>query len=271
MKIQYHKNDIIVFESALYRTTSTLIVFQKSILIIDPNWLPIEIDFISKFIAYNYPNHKEYLLFTHSDYDHIIGYGAFPNATVIASKFFESNPSKYAIIKQIIDFDEEYYIRRDYPISYPNVDIEIVNDGDVINIDGCELVFYHAHGHVSDGLFIIIPDRKCWIAGDYLSNIEIPFIDNDYQKYLTTIQKAAQLFDQYKDVDLLIVGHGDLAIDRVDIESRISLDIKYLQSLTSSDDIDFSSLIKQYSDNPNMVKAHEKNIGESSKSKGRYF
>lgn len=260
MKIQYQQNDIIVFESALYRTTSTIIVFQDSLLIVDPNWLPLEIDFISNFIKKKYQNHKKYLLFTHSDYDHILGYNAFPGATVIASHYFANNPKKDEIIQQILDFDQEYYIERDYPISYPKVDIEIVNDGEMLNIDGTDLLFYHAVGHVRDGLFIIIPDKKCWIAGDYMSNIEIPFIDHDYEEYVSTIHKSGQLFDLYNNVHILIVGHGDIAMERRDIAERIGLGKKYLNAFASEERIDFTAFIKEYSDNPNMMKAHEKNL-----------
>lgn len=261
MKIQYQNNGITVFESALYRTTSTVIELNNAIIIIDPNWLPTEIDFIVDFVNINYPFHRQYLLFTHSDYDHIIGYGAFPNATVIASQYFANNPKKEEIIQQILDFDYEYYIKRNYPISYPKVDIEIVEDGQTVNIDGIELVFYDALGHVSDGLFIVILDKKCWIAGDYLSNIEIPFVDHDYGEYLKTIQKASQILANRQALDLLIVGHGDVATNRTEIERRIQLDTTYLNALGNSKDFDFKNLIKQYSDNPNMVKAHEKNVG----------
>ena len=261
MKIQYQNNGLTVFESALYRTTSTVIELNNAIIIIDPNWLPIEIDFIVDFVNINYPLHRQYLLFTHSDYDHIIGFSAFPNASVIASQYFANNPKKEEIIQQILDFDNEYYIKRNYPISYPKVDIEITKDGQTVNIDGIELVFYDALGHVSDGLFIVIPDKKCWIAGDYLSNIEIPFIDHDYTEYVKTIQKAYQILANHQALDLLIVGHGDVATNRTEIERRIQLDTTYLNALGNSKDFDFKNLIKQYSDNPNMVKAHEKNVG----------
>ncbi|HMR86595.1 MAG TPA: MBL fold metallo-hydrolase [Saprospiraceae bacterium] len=260
MKIQYQDNGITVFESALYRTTSTVIELNNAVIIIDPNWLPFEIDFIVDFVYEHYPSHDQYLLFTHSDYDHIIGYGAFPDATVIASQYFAKNPKKEEISKQILDFDHEYYIKRNYPISYPKVDIEIINDGQTVNIGGMNLVFYHALGHVSDGLFIVIPDKKCWIAGDYLSNIEIPFIDHDYWEYLKTIQKASQLLTNHQALDLLIVGHGDVATNRTEIEHRIQLDAMYLNGLGNRSDFDFNDFIKQYSDNPNMGKAHEKNL-----------
>jgi hydroxyacylglutathione hydrolase len=261
MKIQYQNNGITVFESALYRTTSTVIELNHAIIIVDPNWLPVELDFISDFIDEHYPSHDQYLLFTHSDYDHIIGYGAFPNATVIASQYFANNPKKEEIIQQILDFDHEYYIKRNYPISYPKVDIEITKDGQTVNIDDIELVFYHALGHVSDGLFIVIPDKKCWIVGDYLSNIEIPFIDHDYREYLKTIGKASQILANRQALDLLIVGHGDVATNRTEIERRIQQDTKYLKALGNSEDFDFKNLIRQYSDNPNMLIAHEKNVG----------
>lgn len=265
MKIQYQNNGITVFESALYRTTSTVIELNNAIIIIDPNWLPIEIDFIVDFIDEHYPSHDQYLLFTHSDYDHIIGYGAFPNAVVVASQYFANNPKKEEIIQQILYFDHEYYIKRNYPISYPKVDIEITKDGQTVNIDGIELVFYDALGHVLDGLFIVIPDKKCWIAGDYLSNIEIPFIDHDYREYLITIEKASEILENHHELDLLIVGHGDVAKNRAEIERRIQLDTTYLNALGNREDFDFKNLIKQYSDNPNMLKAHEKNVGKLGK------
>lgn len=260
MKIQYQSNGITVFESALYRTTSTIVELNDSVIIVDPNWLPIEVDFILDFVNVHYPKHNQYLLFTHSDYDHIIGYGAFPGAKVIASLYFENNVNKEDIIQQIIDFDHTYYITRAYPISYPTVDIKIITDGDVLIIDGTELVFYHAPGHVSDGLFVVIPDKKCWIAGDYLSNIEIPFIDHDYGEYLKTLHKAGQIFENNKDVNILIVGHGDVSTDRSDIKDRILLDTQYLDALGNIDGTDFTKLIHQYTDNPDMVKAHEKNL-----------
>jgi len=171
MKIQYRNDGITVFESALYRTTCTVISLAQSVLIVDPNWLPDEIDFIADYVQQHYSGYTQYLIFTHSDYDHIIGYGKFPKAKVIASEKLTSNPRKQEILKQIEDFDNEYYITRNYPLAYPAVNYSILTDVQTLTIENTQLIFYLAPGHVTDGLFILIPSKNCWIAGDYLSTI----------------------------------------------------------------------------------------------------
>ena len=50
MKIQFRSDELIIFESALFRTTTSLIIGEQYILLIDPNWLPIELDFIENII-----------------------------------------------------------------------------------------------------------------------------------------------------------------------------------------------------------------------------
>ncbi|MCZ2101467.1 MAG: MBL fold metallo-hydrolase [Chitinophagales bacterium] len=264
MKIQFRHNHITVFESALYRTTTTLIALDQAILIIDPNWLPVEIDYIVKYVTHNYKNHKQYLIFTHSDYDHIIGYCAFPGAEVIATIQLAENPYKEQIIDEIQSFDNTYYINRDYPIRYPDVNWVILHDGQTMHIGGCELIFYHAQGHCADALFVVIPNYGIWIAGDYLSNIEIPLIDDNLIAYTKTLEKAKNIFHQYPSVHILIPGHGDTATHRLEIKRRIHNDKKYLDLLQQPDSENREKEIKQhlksYSDNPNLLAAHLENM-----------
>jgi hydroxyacylglutathione hydrolase len=261
MTIQFQNQHLIVFESALYRTTSTIIDLGTDLIIVDPNWLPVEVAFIKNWVDTYFPEHSQYLYFTHSDYDHIIGYQAFPNATVIASKALVDQPNKTQILKQILDFDHEYYINRSYPILYPKVDI-IIDHNQTLEIGDHEIFFYDALGHVSDGLFMIIPTIHVWVAGDYLSNIEIPFVDHDYTEYCKTLLLAESLFDKFKNVKILIPGHGDVTTDRLEIANRIARDKKYLENLTNEDNQPsrfMLDLIQSYSSNPNLIKAHQKN------------
>ncbi|MBC7885980.1 MAG: MBL fold metallo-hydrolase [Saprospiraceae bacterium] len=262
MKIVSEQNGITIFESALYRTCAAVIELGNTVMIVDPNWLPDEVAFIAAYVGEHYWNHSQYLLFTHSDYDHIIGYGAFPKAKVIASAHFKTNPEKVKVIKQIIDFDFEYYINRTYPIIYPKVDILIEENGQMVTLGKKDIIFYHASGHCRDGLFAVIPDKKCWIAGDYFSNIEIPFVDYDYQAYLQTVYSAMDILKQYPLVELMITGHGDPATSRTDIEQRIQRDIAYLE-LIKTENVDealISQCIRKYNDNPTMWRAHKKNL-----------
>lgn len=65
---------ITIFESALYRTTSTVFHNDDLILIVDPNWLPGEVQAVRGHVDQIKKGYPLYLLFTHSDYDHIIAY-----------------------------------------------------------------------------------------------------------------------------------------------------------------------------------------------------
>ena len=266
MKIQYSSPGITIFESALYRTTSTILSLKNSILIVDPNWLPEEVTYIRSYVERFYKGYKTYLLFTHSDYDHIIGYGSFPGATVIATDCLKSNPEKEAVIKQIFEFDFTYYIDRPYPILYPEVHHAITSDQSVLKIDDTELYFYLSPGHNADAMFVIIPSLSCWIAGDYLSNIEIPLVDHNLLAYNTTLAKARHIIDYHPEITILITGHGDVALTREEIIRRIDNDEAYLHFLSrcSSATItpEADSIIRKYSSNPHMLTAHQNNYNK---------
>jgi hydroxyacylglutathione hydrolase len=264
MKIQYADNNITVFESALYRTTSTVIALQNTVVIIDPNWLPNEVEFLKSFVQNIYPHHNQYLIFTHSDYDHIIGYGAFPNATTIASSALQHNQHKETILKQIRDFDNTWYIERSYPITYPKIRYPIENDNATIVIDETMFHFYLAPGHNADAIFVLIPELGTWICGDYFSNIEIPIIDHNYHAYQQTLDKSTSILEKYPAINHLITGHGDMAHGRKAIKKRIIEDKKYLEILQQSNgDSTLSSLkkiISNRSKNPEMWALHNNNI-----------
>ena len=125
MKIQLETEILTIFESQLFNTTTTLLNGENCLLLIDPNWLPLEIEFIHNYVNKKKGGKECFLAFTHSDYDHIIGYGKFSSFKSIASTNFVNNIKKLDILSQISKFDDQYYIQRDYPITYPAIDIEI--------------------------------------------------------------------------------------------------------------------------------------------------
>ncbi|MCB0580378.1 MAG: MBL fold metallo-hydrolase [Phaeodactylibacter sp.] len=228
--IQHRTPHLTIFESALYRTTSTVLQTEDIVLIVDPNWLPAEVSRIRQFAEEIRGNRPLYLLFTHSDYDHILGWQAFPQAKVIASKAFADNPDKEKSLEQIRQFDEEYYIRRHYPIAYPDVDIGIFEDGQLIELGQTRLRFYLAAGHTADGLFAIAERTGDWIAGDYLSNIEFPFVYDSIHAYEETMQKAQRIITGHEPT-LLIPGHGDATYSRQEMLNRCTESLHYLQQL----------------------------------------
>lgn len=263
MKIQYQNTQLTVFESALFRTTTSLIVTDDLVLLVDPNWLPIEIKYIQQAVKKVQANKSLYLLFTHSDYDHIIGYKAFPHAKVIASEAFVNNPNKATILQQIQDFDDEYYIKRPYLTTYPQVDIVVKQDEQVLKIGETLLHFYLAPGHNIDGIFTILPKQGLWIAGDYLSNIEFPYIYHSSRAYEQTLGKIGALFDRYM-IDVMVTGHGDVALTQEEIAERAKASLAYIkelrQSILANTFFDFDMLMKHYSFPKIMKKFHDANV-----------
>ncbi len=263
MKIQYQTKQLTVFESALFRTTTTLIVTSDIVLLVDPNWLPIEITYLQRVVQKVRKNRPLYLLFTHSDYDHIIGYEAFPEAIIIAAAAFVTNPNKDSILQQIADFDDEYYIKRDYLTTYPSVDIEIHTDGQQLQIGETRLEFYLAPGHNRDGIFTILPREGIWIAGDYLSNIEFPYIYYSSDAYLQTIAKTEEILCQYA-IKEMITGHGDVALSTQKINARKNASIQYIQTLKNSiatdKPFDLGHLFEKYHFPKIMQRFHDANV-----------
>ena len=263
MKIQYQDSITTVFESALYQTTSTVINLEKFILVVDPNWLPIEIETIQLHVKEIRDSKPIYLLFTHSDYDHIIGFRAFPDAKVIASKAFQNNPEKEKIISQINNFDDENYILRNYPIEYPTVDIVVSGDFQIIEIEGTELIFCQAIGHNSDGILTMIPSLGIFIAGDYLCEVEFPFIYVSGFLYLETLKKALKIIEQFEP-KILIAGHGIFSKNKKEMLDRTKEAEKYINdlifSIKNKTPFDLDSLLKKYHFPKNMIPAHEKNL-----------
>lgn len=232
MKIQYSIQGVRVFESALFKTTATVLETPDLILVADPNWLPDEVSFIRRYVDGIRGNRPLYLLFTHSDYDHIIGYGAFMDAKTIASEAFATQTDQQAALAQVTKWDEEYYIERNYPAIYPPVEVIIHQAGQVLTVGGTKFVFYPAPGHNSDGIFTLVSwENRCiWIAGDYLSEAEFPFIYHSSEAYEQTLHTATAILEQHRP-ELLISGHGQVTASQPEMAQRIADSLYYIRTL----------------------------------------
>ena len=269
MKILYKTARLCVFQSALFQTNSAVINTDDAVIVVDPNWLPEEITAIKKHVA-KCGKKPLYLLFTHSDYDHIIGFGAFPEAVgVIASRAFIENADREKNLEQIRTFDDDYYITRDYATVYPVVTDVIEHDGQKITIGNTELIFYLAAGHNPDGIFAIIND--VWIAGDYLCAVEFPYIYHSSIEYEKTLAKTDFILHHHK-INTLVCGHGEIIkpgntknnfIDEVLKRKTDALD--YIHRVRAAVEnpkqvFDFEAYIKRF-DFPRIMKRfHDKNI-----------
>lgn len=259
--IQFKNKEITIFESQLFKTTSIVIQTDDCIIVVDPTWLPNEVEEIRQHVNIIKENKQIYLLFTHSDWDHILGYGAFPDAIIIASKGLKAVKDKESILEQIRGFDDKYYIDRQYPILYPKVDIVVREDGQVLNIGKTTLTFYKADGHTDDGIFTIVEPLGIWIAGDYLSDIEFPYIYFSSEKYEETLNKTDWILTKH-DIYFLVPGHGHVTGNKEEINKRKEDSLRYIKGTRSAIESESDSfyLIESYSYLRGMRAFHEGNI-----------
>ena len=262
--IQFQNEFLTVFQSGLYQTTCTVVEANDFILVADPNWLPYEVEEIKQHVARIQGEKQLFLLFTHGDFDHIIGYRAFPGAKIIGSRGLKEHPDKQQTAEQIRQFDIDYYIDREYPIDFPEVEVVVEEDGQILSIGDAAITFYLSPGHTHDGIFTIIEPLGVWLAGDYLSDFELPFISHSAKAYQETLRKAQSILDHHK-IEVLVPGHGQSTTSKEEIRRRIQLSERYLDRLIAAvqhEDTDtMDELEKQMAYPSKFTKqSHEENI-----------
>lgn len=261
--IQFKQAGICVFQSALYQTTASVIDTPDLVLVVDPNWLPDEVQDIVSYVDTIKGSRPVYLLFTHSDYDHIIGWQAFPDAITIASEAFVNNPDKQKEVDQILEFDDKYYIKRNYPILYPEIQIIIRQDEEFLSFGHTRIRFWLTPGHNVDGLFAVLEPQGVWVAGDYLSDVEFPFIYHSLEDYKMTLEKASKIVSQARP-KVLIPGHGQVCQQIPAMGKRILFSQQYLDAMVrhvrGEEVFDEEALLAQYDFPKGLRSIHQDNL-----------
>ncbi|QHW34339.1 MBL fold metallo-hydrolase [Paenibacillus rhizovicinus] len=226
--LTYHAKGLRVFQSELYQTNCFVIETDDLVLVVDPNYLPSEIDAVRQYVDEVQGGRPVYLFFTHSDFDHIVGFGSFADCTVIAGQTLANRQDKADRTAVVERLDDEFYIRRPYGIDYPRVDIAVAEEGERLTIGGTTLTFRTAYGHNDDGLMCLVEPLNMLITGDYVSDIEFPFVFDTYGHYRQTLAKIASFSRDYDDL-LLLPSHGAVTADGKEIARRIADSEAYLR------------------------------------------
>lgn len=261
---KYKDDTVTIFRSLLYETNSVVVHTKDAVIVVDPCWLPHEVEEIRRYVYTILQGRSLYLLLTHSDYDHIIGYKAFPDAQVIASHRLaaRSEQDKLEIVEQIKAFDDEYYLVRPYEICYPEVDWQVEAEGDTLVIGETVLNFYHALGHNDDGLFTVVEPYGLLICGDYFSDIEFPYIYFSSDEYEKTVLKLETILQRH-DIKMLLTGHGNETAHIVEMKKRQLDALRYIQkmrvAISVGNKTDIDDLIKDVPFPRNMRKFHRDN------------
>jgi glyoxylase-like metal-dependent hydrolase (beta-lactamase superfamily II) len=206
---------------------SMVVYGSKATMVVDPGWLPEEIDELRD-LANNTPARRAtHVLLTHGDVDHVVGWNEFGETTLVAHPLAkERDPEqKRQLVREI---DERHGINRPGDYRYPPA--EVFTSPDRLDLGGLTALFFSAPGHTNDSMFTVLPERKLLIAGDYMIDMEGPYILNSVDDFRNTLLLARKLCDEYG-IETMAPGHGHVATSRREIDARLDTDLDYVDRL----------------------------------------
>ncbi|MFC8688694.1 MBL fold metallo-hydrolase [Brevibacillus porteri] len=210
-----------LFTSCLWQTTSAVVSTEHRLYLFDPAYFPHEIETIAEYVQSERNGRELILVLTHGDWDHVVGVGKFPDASIIAQKEILTDGRIEKKLNKAKRFDGSYYVIRSYEVGMPKF-TKLVEDAQ----DWQEVFFLPVPGHTPDQMATLFREQKLLVVGDMLSNLEFPFID-DSGAYLESLEKIERLVLQ-GEVEEVIPGHGVPAKGREEILHRIERDRQYL-------------------------------------------
>ncbi|HEX4188389.1 MAG TPA: MBL fold metallo-hydrolase [Solirubrobacteraceae bacterium] len=235
--------DVIVLTSRLLQTNSTIVRGPVSsngkeredappageTFLVDSPILPDELALLPSLVEQARFAPPRGLLATHADWDHLLARIAFPDATLgcaeTSAARLQSEPG--AAQRELRAFDEELYIVRERPLQLGAVQALPVPG--TCEIGDFELELHPAEGHTADGMALVAPWAGLVIAGDYLSNVEIPTVGaaGGVERYLATLERLRPLV---AGAEHIVPGHGSV-LDAPRALEVLEQDALYVQQL----------------------------------------
>jgi glyoxylase-like metal-dependent hydrolase (beta-lactamase superfamily II) len=236
MRVVSLHQDVIVATSALLQVNCVIVRGRDGeapgeTFVIDSPVLPEELDALPALVEEARFPAPSGLLATHGDWDHLLGRIAFPG---LALGCAESTAERLARApgeaqRELRAFDEELYIDRARPLALG--DVQPLPVPGRCELGELELELHPADGHTADGMAVWIPWARVLVAGDYLSNVELPALNEGgkVDAYLATLERLRPLLEQAAHV---VPGHGSV-IDSRRASELVQEDTRYLQALVA--------------------------------------
>jgi len=223
-------NGIQVRQSSLYAMNSTVLSDGAHTIVVDPGILPSEIDDIARFTGERAAKETT-LVFTHGDWDHVLGRPWWPRAQTIAhdraaADMHDSLETIRSEAERVARAAGETWSRPFEPFR-PRVGVSGLHFRKLLP---WRLVFRDAFGHSPSMLSMHLPQQRLLIAGDMLSDIEIPMLAQPCDMYRRTLADLRPVVEGGA-IETLVPGHGAIARSRDEVLARLERDETYLIEL----------------------------------------
>jgi hydroxyacylglutathione hydrolase len=216
---------LLVATSRMYVTNVGILHDGPHAALIDPGLHPDEVEDITAALDES-SLHADSIVLTHHHWDHVLGASRFPEACVVAqARFTELLQARFEhALRSIGRLDAEAGREpRSFVAPVPAVTVDRILP---LMVGGMRVLLVHTPGHAGDHLSIYDAESACLWAGDILSDLEIPFVNDRLDAYERTLAMMAGM-----DIRILVPGHGHTTSDTDAIQRIIREDRSYLSGL----------------------------------------
>ena len=212
-------------ESALWETTSLALVHDHRAVLVDPGVSPAEIEALRGRLGEEGVESVPAVLATHSDWDHVCGIGAFPEATAVMGPLAAD---AVADGRAALSLAEEAETHEWQWIGWPRVD-RICHPGIAMSISDFDIETMALPGHTADGVAYRLRTPDVLVLGDYLSPVEYPLVNHSTAAYRATLSALLALLE-LDPPHVVAPGHGRL-LTAVEAAAVAADDLSYLRQL----------------------------------------
>jgi glyoxylase-like metal-dependent hydrolase (beta-lactamase superfamily II) len=222
--------DALVLTSLLWQTNAVALRAGGEAMLIDSPYFPEELEAVPDLLA-GAGFEPDALLATHADFDHLLGRLAFPGLALgLGEPTVERlHREPGAAQRDLRDHDAQFYVERKAPLALGQVQTLPVPGS--IELGDQEIELHPAEGHTADGTALFARWCGVLVAGDYLSDVEIPMVVS-LQDYRATLARFSPLVEA---AETVVPGHG-APHDRDTALRLLDEDAEYLDALERGDE-----------------------------------
>ena len=226
--------DALVVTSGFWQTNAVALRVGEEAVLIDSPYLPDELDALPSLLA-GAGFEPDGLLATHADFDHLLGRIAFPGMTlgVCESSMERLHREPGGAQRALREYDAKFYVTRARRRSR-SVRCRRCRCPGTSRSATASWSCTRPRAIRPTGWRSSTARRACWCVGDYLSDVEIPWISvgGSLVDYRATLARLAPLIEQ---AETLVPGHG-APHDRETTLRLLDEDVAYLDALEGGDE-----------------------------------
>jgi len=223
------ENGLIVQRCDLWNYNAIGVVSGDEACVVDPGITPDEIRALRSAVEAG-GRRITHVVLTHSHHDHIRGWAAFGDATVVAPQIVadkEGGP-RARILAGKAKVDERMGIV-DADFQYPDVDVTY-ETRHALRIGDLELRLEFLPGHSNCTSIVHVPALRALLTADYLVSPGLPYCRWEPAAFESASRRLREVIVS-EEIGLVVPAHNDLILDQTAAIAAVDEELSYFRDL----------------------------------------